>query len=862
MKTLPVEYWKNDYVTPPTYYQRYWVQRCLELLDADTGYISGLPLTNSASLIRELVNTSPNRPNSNSFGSNARTFHFLLNELKVWSATDDALQRFLRDHGSPMLASWYDFRNVVELGTEKSSKLFTPLGDEINNAEGFTRKDFANWLQENGMANGVGTGIVRRIYELLEEKQAEWLKAHESIIRELLDQSPQKTHTPIETALETVTSSWLFELIMRGNCSPVYIGETFSSVFLKYSKQDFLTRLGCLFEILRVDRRDFIVFMRLQARRELGSIGQVGHVLFSTNCQEGDNIVAQLLTEQRISPTTAKLARDFFYQGETNPRFVFARAQVKAENVGNAARLCLQQLDAALQQARFEFERSKLSVDNTLYVYDNTDRRLERFTGRQAQADRYIALGHPVRFERLIYRLNQLRYVPEPWVKETIISQIADLALQWHRHAIESSPSEIRFMNHWIELEQLFKTAEAEGLTSLSPGDAVVQALAHALAHQESTQVLKDFWGDLKRCDVLGPKPYLARHTGRVRYTSAYLARISGSRREGYPKSYRRWKKQPIDIEIRDRNGDKRLKGYRIPPGYKVFVNDNHEVTTGDWLAGPRLDVATRPTSLRSLFDQSHPNLVGVLYLVRHWTELITAALTEEQRARFDKAKWKRMRQLKLQDVQYFEQAQRLADNLSYTLKDSVHIAVLLSEYSKIDERLKSLGWPSETGLRVQLKHTVEKLHALEEMERMSALYDLSEIAHCLRKSGKILDVVWYELFRDCPPDYDVLSQLLSEHIDDLSSEMPDQPLLRSRIRQVHQILQIEKTEIKQVKYIWELDRMRRARNSIVHTGAVPETITLLARRIYDYSKIYIRLAIYKLTMSSSQSLKEAFYLP
>jgi hypothetical protein len=354
--------------------------------------------------------------------------------------------------------------------------------------------------------------------------------------------------------------------------------------------------------------------MRLQARKELGRIGTVEHVRFSISCPEGYNIVEELLANTKIRLGEARKAKDFFFDGEASKRLVFAIVQVEAGNIGSATRSSIHFLDAALNKARFEYERSRLSIDNTVYVYDHTQQSLTRFTRRQALADRYVAKGHPVHFERLIYRLNQLQSIPDPRIDESVINQLTDLALQWHRHAVESSPPEIRFMNHWIELEQLFKTAKSLNLTSASPGDTLVRALAQALIHREKRVLLQDLWGDLQRCNVMGPKPYLVRHSGRARYTESYLSRLYQTDN----RSYRRWKNHPIDVEILNEN-NKRLKGYRIPAGFRVFVEDGQYVRAGMWLAGPDLARASELPILRPLFKGVVPGLANTLYLALHW---------------------------------------------------------------------------------------------------------------------------------------------------------------------------------------------------------------------------------------------------
>lgn len=866
MKTLPVEYWQHDYSEMPRYYQRYWIQRCLELLDAETRYTFGLDTINSATLVRDLVETSSIRYNRKEKGTNARTFHFLLHELYERLDSDTALEVFIDRSG----LSSRDFRSAVSEGVRKSSLLFDPIGLRIGNTVGFTKEQFAGWLCEKGMAQGDDTGIIARVCSALKEDRQGWLRAHTDVLRDLLHRSNQYTRDAVlEESLDSVTRSWLFEMIVHDNCGPVHLSETFRSIFLRRRRASFAQRLERLFNALRTEQHDFTVFMRLQARKELGRIGTVEQVRFSVRCLEGHNIVQTLLGQGRMSPMEARRARDFFFDGEASKRLIFAVAQVEGGNIGSATRSSLQLLHSALDKAKFEYERSRLSIDNAVYAYDHDEDSLARFTRRQAQADRYIARGNTVQFESLIYRLDRLQSSPNSWVDASVLRQITDLALQWHRHAVESSPPEIRFMNHWIELEQLFKTAKSLGLTTASPGDTLVRALSRALVYREKRLLLQDLWGDLQRCNILGPKPYLLNHSGRVRFTESFIERLYSEEDRRADRSYRRWKGQEVDIEIWDkhRREPKPLKTYRIPPGFRVFAEDGQLVKTGTWIAGPDIGRLSEFKSLKPLFKNAIPGLANTLYLILHWDAL--SSLTEGQRSSLQDNEYYTLESLSHRDVLDYEETRRMADYLSREIQSNLDPNCMLINEREIDAALERVGWPAKGGLRARFKYVTNKLRDLRGKRVLAILNRLEEVGLWLRDNQSTPTAIWVELFRDREPDFWALEDLLLHHVDDLLRILPEQPLLQSRIHQVADTVRLgyqdnNFTSDPLVCYAATLDRMRRARNTLVHSGTVPEEISLLSRELYYYSRTYLKTIIHSLTKKREHNdayLKAALFI-
>lgn len=189
MKNLPIEYWQQDYETIPSFSQRYWVQRCLELLDADTSHLFSLESVNSAMLLEELVNTSPNRPDRKKFdGSNARTFHFLLSELQNCISSDVAFKKFCHQH-FPSSFDYEEVKRIVDDGVQKSSSLFDEYGRSLKgeNSSEITAKLFAKWLQQFGMAQGASEGLMRQLHEHISINNREnWLKIHHETFLKIL----------------------------------------------------------------------------------------------------------------------------------------------------------------------------------------------------------------------------------------------------------------------------------------------------------------------------------------------------------------------------------------------------------------------------------------------------------------------------------------------------------------------------------------------------------------------------------------------------------------------------------------------------------------------------------------------------
>jgi hypothetical protein len=849
MKNLPFEYWEQDYETAPGFYQRYWVQRCLELLDADTSHLFSLDSVNSAMILDELVNSPPNRPDSKAEGSNARTFHFLLNELKAQIDSDITLERFAERHLSIPFSS---VKRIFHEDKAQSSLLFDDFGNSLKgiNAEKLTAIEFAKWLQGHGMAQGANQGYMKQLHELISQNNREsWLNTHHESLLALLD-SPGVN----EDYLERTTQSWLIELLMYHQYGPIHLSELITSTFLTKSPHDFIARLRFFLEELGRPAQPFTIFMRIQARKEFSRINQIDRVQFATNGQKGIDILNEISSLKKLHPKVKAAAKHFFYQGAPS-KHIFAILDVSAKSIGSASRIAIRQLENAINQARFEFERSDFSHDNTMFVFDKSNATFHKFTRRQALADQYIAQGDPIRFESFVNRLNHVRQLSQNEQTTALMTQISTLALQWHRNAVETQQPEIRFMNNWIELEQVFKTATASGLIDGSPSYAACYAVARSLAWDYPWRHVKDIWGDFDRCDVFGPKPYRVRQSGIVRYTNSFQKRI----RQGTKPltDHPRRRNKPIDVEIISQGKDRqKVKGYRIPDGFVRFVEDSQTVKVGQYLAGPDLTLARRPDVLLSVFYDTVPSLLQAAYLILHLPQIFRPDWRNFH-AMIDPLMMSAIRSLTDEEILDMEWLARLCHRISKKLERRVTFEELKNDCENLVSHLSN-GWggASIVEIRAQLPDASYKLKQIP-AEKWQPLDYLYQFAMNTLADQSVPIAIKFELLRGKSPDFKKFRTLFEKKdlCTNLEKELPDQPLLRRRVFHVHAVIwSIHSGERgfpppKEVtlKYLWTLDRMRRTRNDLVHSGKVPNNIELLGRQLYCYSKAFINDVIYGL---------------
>lgn len=854
MKTLPFEYWQADYkeTEMPSPLQRYWVHRCLEMLDPDTSHLYGLGIVNLYDLLKEF-STSPLRINNR---PNYRTFFFLLSEISFRLNKEGTLLKELFTL-SEIPKSYDDFVKTTEGGLWMARQSYD---DDGKKKESAPINDFVTWLtSETKSESGAMLSLAETI-ESLFIRPKQWLDAHANCLSCLLTQEIGESDL---SQLDAITESWFIELISRYGHAPVHLSNVLQETFLTQSSLTFTERLGGLFQHLHKQEHPYVVYLRLQARRELLSLGRIGSVEFLSQIDSGIQVALNNLQQGKISEEEYELVKEFFFEGRLSERLLFAVISVEASNVGSAARKGLQLLEEALIQARFEFERSSFSIDNTLYVVDESENQIQKFTRRQAITQNYFSTGSPARFSNILRRLEYLR-TSQSFPVHDLIEHIVSLAMGWHGHAIESQSTEISFMSHWIELEQLFKTMrnhriiEGDG----SEGDLLVKLIANVLTQLDRAEMLRNLWGDLGRCGIFPPKPYLSHASGYAWFTPSFSKRKTVNPEQTYV-PYRRWKQQKPDLIIKNRESRKDIKHYRLPTGFVPLCGEQSSVQVEEtWLAGPKLGHGWEFPNLRELFMERDPNLESALYLVRHWEQVVGPLSSEKLRQEYTVVHT-------LQRSQVLAYAELL--RFTKSLPDGKYIfnsiykwirekhpdqdldlrGILVLRYpDEIITGLMEYGFDTSTEIVKRTRNMAKMARELEPHRQKLEL--LNKVAEEIAHNPTTPDGVLMELFRNTTPYPSSLQTLVNEYyLDKLQPILLKQPLLYKRMESVVAQLtttisdELAESRRKQLSYIWQLDLMRRTRNEMAHNAATAKNMSSLSRQLYQFSKRYITHIIF-----------------
>jgi hypothetical protein len=142
----------------------------------------------------------------------------------------------------------------------------------------------------------------------------------------------------------------------------------------------------------------------------------------------------------------------------------------------------------------------------------------------------------------------------------------------------------------------------------------------------------------------------------------------------------------------------------------------------------------------------------------------------------------------------------------------------------------------------------------LKDVERFRA-DDCQEMLNYLREKNNYR-LILFEAFRSQTPNFDIMHDVFMKGQVILDT---DQCLLDYRLQEVSFFLN-KKKDLNKEDFFFEIDRMRRIRNEIVHNGASPKDINLLVSRLYKYARIYLREVIFALAKRSDQSIEEILF--
>ena len=115
------------------------------------------------------------------------------------------------------------------------------------------------------------------------------------------------------------------------------------------------------------------------------------------------------------------------------------------------------------------------------------------------------------------------------------------------------------------------------------------------------------------------------------------------------------------------------------------------------------------------------------------------------------------------------------------------------------------------------------------------------------------------ELYRGQQPTYDIWEDVVLNHSAELARLCNGQPLLEQRV-QTYSKKRFDSPPLEY--YLWQVDRIKRVRNELVHEGKSEHaTLELLTLRLYQYSRIFLTKIINRMADSRSQAVNRILSL-
>lgn len=861
MKLIPQEYWSQNYPRgeEPTEPERWWVQRWLELTDPQTSYWHSIWLTNTPLLLQELIDWAPYEGRF----FQGRTLYFLLTELLVVMEADPALE-------GPLLRRSKELRQEV-------GKLIECLKDTYHQTGVATKKEKAKKLKaafgniclyrniEPAIANK-STGLLNIFYQDLDDAKT-YLRACRNLLIKTLSASENVQFD----RLDRLTQNLLTELIGRHNYSSSYLRQRCITIFLRPNEAEFEHRLRAFLDGLIEKPLTFDVYMRIQARQIVREIGYIGDVAFKEVILDMNYLTEDMRRQGFFDAEQEEHAKQFFYGGEANDRQVFAVvSDIEAEDYGKAAIIGLRRLDQAIRQAKFEFEIGGFSIDNRMYIHNRSDNELIYFTKRQAQRNQYGLVGNPLNLERLLSAISDAETNPD--VSPELVEKVSSFALHWHRAGVEATSLEAKFLSHWLGLEQIFTLIPDKVRGKNSAGDKLCLALAEALYHRGQRQPWLDLWGDLVRCDFFGPSPLLSSYSGKVWFNEPLRTIVANQ-----PRSERLYVDPERFYEVTQSNSPRPkivIKDYNdvrqtlnINPGLLLYMTDTTSVRSGQWLGGIKLDNDTENAAIQKLFYDQYPNLRNVWYLL-YSTQFQQEALADYSEALEAEKLLAKVQfadhAMILEALESFGVLERLVLEIEPEGGVKITIRELLDDINTVKDKVAKAA---DKSLQTRLLHLIMEKHDLlirywplydELKKKIKVFIDKHSDKQC--QAIKLPCRLLKELYRYHQPEDEALETVVREYPNELASLCEGQPLLTQRIldysqnrpdtfdyewntRWEHLPNEVELGR-HPAHYLWQADRMRRARNGLVHEVVPHANFELLTQRLYQFSRVYLRKII------------------
>ncbi|KPA13498.1 hypothetical protein MHK_006292 [Candidatus Magnetomorum sp. HK-1] len=813
MKIIPNLYWDINYKNRPTFLQRAWIQRCLELLDPNTSYVYTPPLVNILSLLEEIVNLSERE--------RERTYFFLLSELNMCMKNDPVLLR-----------GEYAISNIVNSLQATANELFDNSGDGCIKANLTDKKkritrficDFKQFSAENCkdlFDHFIKNNLYRNLICTLLKKNLLHKKGN---------------NYQIFKELDVLSKNLIIELLTRANYSSSFLRSQFVDIFLKENmKNDFETRLSILLDTLKQSNKNFSVFMRIQGKKIFRNFSTIGEINFQTSFPNMIALIEKISATNNWDAEKERHAKDFFFQGNTTSNLIFAFIDnIEAIDPGNASLQALSKFTSSMNQAKFEYEITNLSIDRRVYAYEKANGNLYFISSKQLRKSRFGTLGNSLRLDNLMSWISWISKTnnsktsqsEDPKIEEqnkilrqNIIDRITQRALAWHKEALESDINDTIFINHWISLEQIFKPISNIIIKcKKSTADKTVYALANVLADQMKTQIVLDIWGDIKRTGLLGPPRINAVSDGIVEYSNKLL-RVEKIDGYYYVPDYNF--SRPEFYLLPNLQKYRKKNVYKLQPNSVVFIGDRKSVEKWRWLSGSFIKKnVSIGNNIHLLFEDMLPNVENVLYISfyeRHVKTFQSSYLVD----------------FKESYPANLINAMRWFDRLSLHLPfDKVKNFLENPKLHTYTEPLKSLQ-----------KNVNEYKKFFDEYEQL-----LKQGKKLKEKIKYIPHALLFEIFRNQTPK----TKNLFNFFKNEKELKTDQSLLSIRVQEVFNLLQ-EDNDLIFLFFITELDRIRRVRNDIFHNANIPKNFDIIVSRLYKYSRIYLREIIYGISKASTK---------
>jgi len=813
MKKIPDILWEKNYKVVPSAKQKAWVQRWLELLDANTSYVYSPSIINIVNIIEELLNGfDRDKP---------RTNFFLLRDLYECCNTDPVLNEY---------NDIIDFFSSVQFLLDGANCLFNTNGclkkckntkifmNMLNSFKDNKCKILSEWLNEHNR------------YRFLTCNYLE-----DSLINESTD----------FRQIDILSNNLVAELLINCNYSTSFLSDFCVNTFLKKRRNGdtFVSKAKYFFENFKKEpKHQFTVFMRIQAPKVIQTIHEIGEVKFEKTIPRIFDLIDEITDCDDVTSNEIFKMNRFFFRDNIPENMVFAVAEnIISEDAGDAAMQALNKLVFAIRRVKFEYEIRNFSIDRRLYVHDVDCKKLQFFSSKQLYSSRCGSPGNPIRLEQFLSRLEIIdrRYDTLESDKQEIINKLTNTALAWHQGALESQTDEIQFMNHWISLEQLFQTIQNNFDCYKTSGTKAVIALSNMLNHHFDTQILLDFLGDIQRLGLLGSQRVLAKQSGRIEYSETLLnmPKIGKLRMVPYSDITR-----PELFIVQNGTIYKKYK-YKINPGTIVLYPNGSMVKEGIWIAGAYIDKEYK-SDVRKLISVDTPKVEDLLYLALYENQIKSADsniaiglehlnFTENDTMRFES----KTIDSAIMAMRWFDSIEHIFFNWEDDKVKRIEDFVEILPSIVMKNNITSSG-----------KFNMSTIKRLNKSK--SFFYDKYYDQYIyLRKKGKSLldletdlpDMVLFEMFRNSKPNIKFFENLLTTK-EGLKIES-DQKLLQYRLNEIGNFLKNGKKD--KPDFLCSVERMRRARNSIAHNADIPRNINMLASYLYKFMRIYLREVIY-----------------